>query len=65
MQSQSTLALPTSHPACAGNADVTGLPISSIRDLITETELRDIERLALDDERAEGFMKALARFTQE
>lgn len=46
-------------------SDVTGLPISSIRDLITEQELRDIEQLDLDDERAEGLEKALARFEQK
>lgn len=34
-------------------ADATGIPISSIRGLITDAELREIERLDLDEARAE------------
>lgn len=46
-------------------SEATELPISSIRDLITDAELREIERLDLDGERAEELAKKLPRFDQE
>lgn len=41
-------------------SDVTNLPISSIRDLIGDEELRQIERLDLDDERMEQLANKLS-----
>lgn len=40
-------------------SEAIGLPISSVRGLITDTELRALEQLDLDDDRAEALAKAL------
>lgn len=41
-------------------SEVTGLPISSIRDLITSEELQELSRLNLDDAQAEALAKKQA-----